>query len=406
MKQNLDTNVQVLPVAGVRVHTVAAGIRYQNRPDLVLFELAPGSHTAALFTQNAFCAAPVEVAKTHLRESMPRYWLINTGNANAGMGEQGREDALACCVAVAGLTQVKATEVLPFSTGVIAERLPIEPIVKSLPSLVDGLNVSGWSLAASGIMTTDTKPKGASRQFEVSGQTYTISGIAKGAGMIKPNMATMLAFLATDCSVAPSILQSILAQATAASFNRISVDGDTSTNDACVFAATGLAANQPIETEKGELYQVLLAQTVDLCQELAIELVKDGEGASKCVTIEVAQAMSEQEAAKVAYTIAESPLCKTAFFASDPNWGRILAAVGRAGVAKLAVEKVQIYLDSLPLATAGAVAPDYIESRAQQIMAQSAFKIRIELGRGDACYQVWTTDLSYDYVRINAEYRT
>ncbi len=398
--------MQVLPVSGVRVHTLAAGIRYENRPDLVLFELVPGSHTAALFTQNAFCAAPVEIAKAHLQQSMPRSWFINSGNANAGMGEQGRQDALACCEKVAALAEVSVTEVLPFSTGVIAERLPVEAIVNAVPALAAGLNDSGWLYAARGIMTTDSKPKAASRKFDVAGETFTISGIAKGAGMMKPNMATMLAFLATDVNVAPPILQSILAQAAAASFNRISVDGDTSTNDACVMAATGLAGNTLIDSAEGELYQALLTQTLDLCRELAIELVKDGEGATKCVTIEVVAAKHEEEAAKVAYAIAESPLCKTAFFASDPNWGRILAAVGRAGVDGLAVDKVHIYLDSLPLAAAGAVAPDYVESSAEKIMAQPAFHIRVELGRGDACYQVWTTDLSYDYVRINAEYRT
>jgi glutamate N-acetyltransferase/amino-acid N-acetyltransferase len=400
--------VAPLPVPGIRLATVAAGIKTPGRQDLVVMELAPGSCCAAVFTRNAFCAAPVTVARDNWRASgcKPRYLLVNTGNANAGTGERGLADARRCTEALAELTGLPAQAVLPFSTGVIGEPLPVQKIVEALPNAITGLRADGWLQAATGIMTTDTRPKAHSLQFSVQGRDYRLTGIAKGAGMIRPNMATMLAYLATDAAVSPALLQSLLVEAVELSFNRITVDGDTSTNDACVLVATGAAGNTVLEAADGELYQALREALQTLCVTLAQQLVRDGEGASKFVTVQVNGGRDPQECLDVAYTIAHSPLVKTALFASDPNWGRLLAAIGRAGLPELEVERVGVYLNDVLIAENGCRAASYSEEQGVAAMAPEEIVIRIELQRGAASETVWTTDFSYDYVRINAEYRS
>lgn len=390
------------PVAGVRLATVKAGIKKPDRRDLVLIELAAGSRCAAVFTQNRFCAAPVQVARRHLAAVTPRYLLINTGYANAGTGEQGLLDALTCCEAVAAAGGCAAQSVLPFSTGVIGEPLPVAKIEAAIPALLAGLDADGWEQAAHGIMTTDTVPKAVSRRTAAG---YCITGISKGAGMIRPNMATMLAFVATDAAVAPELLQRALEQAVAVSFNRITVDGDTSTNDACVLIATGRADAPAIERE-GQEYDAFVAELTAVCTELAQAIVRDGEGATRFITVDVRGAASVAEAEAVGFTIAESPLVKTALFAADPNWGRILAAVGRAGIDDLDVSRVELYLDDLRIAANGGRVSDYDEAAAAARIAKEEVTIGVRLGRGEAAASVWTCDLSYDYVRINADYRT
>jgi glutamate N-acetyltransferase/amino-acid N-acetyltransferase len=396
------------PVAGVRLGTVSAGVKTAGRRDLVLLEIAPGAHCAAVFTRNAFCAAPVTVARDHLSRCarQPRYLLINTGNANAGTGERGIADARASVQAVSDAAGVAPETVLPFSTGVIGEPLPVDRIAAAVPAALDALTPDGWADAAAGIMTTDTRPKGASARFSVDGVDYVVTGIAKGAGMIRPNMATMLAYLATDVAVAPDLLQAMLSASVERSFNRITVDGDTSTNDACVLVATGAAGNASLQAAEGALYAALLEALERVCVELAQGLVRDGEGASKFVAVQVNGARTEDEAVEVAYTIAHSPLVKTALFASDPNWGRLLAAIGRADVPELDVARVAVYLNDVLIAEHGCRAQSYTEEQGVAAMTPEEIEIRIELDRGPAQTTVWTTDFSYDYVRINAEYRT
>ncbi len=400
------SNAAVLPVAGLRLAAVSAGIKTPGRLDLVLLELAEGSSVAATFTRNAFCAAPVQVARDHLRSTAPRYFLVNTGNANAGTGEAGRVDALACCRALAETAAVAVESVLPFSTGVIGEPLPVSAITDALPAALAELADDQWPAAAEGIMTTDTRPKVASRQFELDGVTITLTGMAKGAGMIKPNMATMLGFLATDAAVAPGLLQHLWSDVVEHSFNRVTVDGDTSTNDAAMLVATGAAAHPEIADPADPRLPVLREALQSLALELAQALVRDGEGASKFVTVEVAQAASEAEALEVAYTIAHSPLVKTALFASDPNWGRLLAAIGRAEVADLDVDRVELRINGVLIAEAGGRAAGYTEQQGAAAMAPAEIHIQVLLQRGEESATVWTSDLSYDYVRINAEYRT
>jgi len=391
-------------VAGLRLGTTCAGVKYPDRRDLVVIEAAPGTRAAAVFTRNAFCAAPVIVARTHLATASPRYLLINTGNANAGTGRQGLVDAEATCQALAERTGCRPEEVLPFSTGVIGEPLPLFRLVTGLPGALAALRPEGWIEAAHGIMTTDTRPKWASRRLSVAGREVTVTGIAKGAGMICPDMATMLAFVATDAEVEPAVLQNILVGAVADSFNAITVDGDTSTNDALVLLATGQSgAVIPAADADCEHFT---AAVNEVCSELAQAIVRDGEGATKFITIRVEGGRDVAECRQVAYTIAHSPLVKTAFFASDPNWGRILAAVGRAGLAELAIDQVSIHLDEVCIVRAGGRAPEYTEAQGQAVMARPEITIRVELGRGAAAARIWTTDLSFDYVRINAEYRT
>ncbi len=399
---------ELFPVAGVELGTVSAGIKTPGRPDLVLLRLAPGTRCAGVFTRNAFRAAPVTVARDHLAAcgGEPRFLLVNTGNANAGTGDIGIEDARRCVEAVARLADVAPATVLPFSTGVIGERLPVDTITAAVPAALDALDDRGWTQAAEGILTTDTRPKGASVRFDCQGVTYTVTGIAKGAGMIRPDMATMLAYIATDADVAPALLQSILVDAVNVSFNRITVDGDTSTNDACMLLATGAAGNATLGSLDDPLYEPLFSAVEALCVELATGLVRDGEGASKFVTVQVNGGRSEQECLDVAYTIAHSPLVKTALFASDPNWGRLLAAIGRAGLADLDVDRVALYLNEVLIAQEGCRAVSYTEEQGVAAMAPEDIVVRVELDRGDSSATVWTSDFSYDYVRINAEYRT
>lgn len=392
------------PVSGIRLGTACAGIKKPGRRDLVIFEIAPGAHCAGVFTRNAFCAAPVIVAREHLAATMPRYLLINTGNANAGTGAQGLRDAQACCAALATLTGVTTREVLPFSTGVIGEPLPVARVTAGLAEALAQLDADGWALAAEGIMTTDTRPKSASRQLVLRNKTITVTGIAKGAGMIRPDMATMLAFIATDATLGAAGLQACLQQAVDASFNRISIDGDTSTNDACVLVASG-ASGVSIGADSAD-YAALCDAVSAVCVELAQAIVRDGEGATKFITIDVRGGRDVDECRLVAYAVAHSPLVKTAFFASDPNWGRILAAVGRAGVIELAIDRVAMYLDDVCIVRGGGRAADYQEADGQGVMQRENITVRIELGRGAAQTEVWTCDLSHEYVRINAEYRT
>jgi len=392
------------PVAGVRVATAQAGIKKPGRRDAVLFELDPASTVAGVFTLNQFCAAPVQVAKRHLALAAPRYLLVNTGNANAGTGESGRRDAEACCAAVAELFGCPPEQVLPFSTGVIGEPLPTSKIIAALPSLRDGLSESGWEEAAHGIMTTDTRPKIASTRLDIDGRAVHITGIAKGAGMIKPNMATMLAYIATDAAVAQPHLQELLRQCADRSFNRITVDGDTSTNDACMLVASG--GSGVVMAPGSAAFERFCEAMATVFIELAQGLVRDGEGATKFVSVVVNGGATGDECAKVAYAVAESPLVKTALFASDPNWGRILAAIGRAGVESLDVDKVRVSLNGTCIAEHGGRSPTYTEAAGQAAMEQTEIEIAIDLARGEASTTVWTTDLGYDYVKINAEYRT
>jgi len=395
-----------LSVGGLRLATVAAGVRYPNRPDLVLLEAAPGSRCAAVFTRNAFCAAPVHLAREHLSTAAPRYLLVNTGNANAGTGAAGLADARACTAAVADAAGVTAAEVLPFSTGVIGEPLPVAPITAAVPRLLKGLAADGWADAGRGIMTTDTRPKVCSARVTIGGATITVTGMAKGAGMLRPDMATMLAFIATDAAVAQPVLDAVLRAAVDRSFHRISVDGDTSTNDACVLLATGAAGNDELVDGDSEDARALAEAVGDVCVQLAQGLVRDGEGASKFVTVSVSGGRDSDECLAVAFTIAHSPLVKTALFASDPNWGRLLAAIGRAGIADLDVETVSVRLNDVLIAEGGCRAASYTEEAGAAAMAAPDIRIDVNLGRGGARETVWTSDFSYDYVRINAEYRT
>ncbi|KAA1173135.1 bifunctional glutamate N-acetyltransferase/amino-acid acetyltransferase ArgJ [Marinobacter salinexigens] len=393
------------PVAGVRLGIASAGIKKPGRKDVVVFELAPESRVAGIFTRNQFCAAPVTLSRKHLASASPRYLLINTGNANAGTGDQGMADALACCQALATNAGVDVEAVLPYSTGVIGEPLPVAKIVAALPEALANTSEDRWTEAASGIMTTDTRPKGASCQFELDGHTVTISGISKGAGMIRPNMATMLGFIATDARIEPSVLQDLASELGEKSFNRITIDGDTSTNDACMLIASGQYDGPEINADSPALPKLRDAlQKIYL--ELAHAIVRDGEGATKFVTIAVTGARAQQEALDVAYTVAHSPLVKTALFASDPNWGRILAAVGRAGVQGLDLNALEIFLGDVCLVRNGGRAEDYSEERGQSVMDQEEITISIDLKRGDVSETVWTCDFSHDYVTINAEYRT
>lgn len=405
MAVNLPPLPELHPVAGIRLGTARANIRKPNRRDLVVIECAPGTQAAAVFTNNRFCAAPVTLARAHLAQTLPRALVINTGFANAGTGAEGEDDARRSCAALAAALGCAAQEVLPFSTGVIGERLPVERVIAGLPECLGALSDRGWDDAAHGIMTTDTLPKGSSRRVQIEGQTVTVTGIAKGSGMICPNMATLLAFVATDAAVPHAVLQQALSAAADESFNRISVDGDTSTNDACMLLATGKSGVQ-ISAAQGAMYEAFYAAVRAVLAELAQAIVRDAEGATKFITIEVVQGASQADCLEVAYTIAHSPLVKTAFFASDPNWGRILAAVGRARIPQLHVDRVAIHLDEVCIVRHGARAPEYREAQGQAVMAKAEIRVRVELGNGTASARLWTCDLSHDYVRINAEYRS
>lgn len=393
------------PVPGFELGIASAGIKRPGRKDVVVMRCAEGSTVAGVFTTNAFCAAPVILCKKRFLGPI-RYLLTNTGNANAGTGEPGLSNASAVCAMLATLAGVDESQVLPYSTGVIGEPLPVAKIEAALPAALANLGVDNWAEAAAGIMTTDTQPKGASRQFVHDGVTVTVTGISKGAGMIKPNMATMLGYIATDAKVAQGVLQDLLRDAANKSFNRITIDGDTSTNDSCTLVATGQAALPEITQASGALFGALKQAVIEVSMELAQAIVRDGEGATKFVTVQVNGGATHQECLNVGYAVAHSPLIKTALFASDPNWGRILAAVGYAGVPNLDVSKIDVFLDEVCIASRGCRAASYTEDQGARVMAQAEITIRIELGRGDASETIWTTDLSHEYVKINAEYRT
>ena len=393
------------PVPGFELGIASAGIKRPGRKDVVVMRCAEGSRVAGVFTLNAFCAAPVILSKQRVQGAV-RYLLTNTGNANAGTGAPGLAAAERTCAKLAELAGVDASAVLPFSTGVIGEPLPVEKIEGALQAALDDLSENNWAQAATGIMTTDTLPKGASRQFQHDGVTVTVTGISKGAGMIRPNMATMLGYIATDAKVAPAVLKDLLLDGANKSFNRITIDGDTSTNDCCMLIATG-KANLPEVTEaSGALFEALKKAVFEVCMDVAQAIVRDGEGATKFVTVQVNGGGNHQECLDVGYAVAHSPLIKTALFASDPNWGRILAAVGRAGVPALDVSLIDVYLDDVCIASQGGRSPSYTEAQGVKVMAQEEITIRIELGRGQCSETIWTTDLSHEYVKINAEYRT
>lgn len=396
----------LLAVAGIKLGIASAGIKKVDHPDLVLIELAEGTITSAVYTQNAFCAAPVILAKQHQSQANPRYLLINSGNANAGTGEAGLDAAKQCCQAVADITNSNSTTVLPFSTGVIGQPLPVDKIKQAMPNAVNCLSVDNWFDAAYAIMTTDTIAKAISKQVAIDGINITVTGMAKGSGMIRPDMATMLAYIATDAAVEQVVLDEMLTRAVAQSFNRITVDGDTSTNDACLLMATAQASNSLITEFDSDAAQTLYQVIAEISQQLAHAIIRDGEGATKFVEVKVQQGVDAAECRQAAYTIAHSPLVKTALFASDPNWGRILAAVGRAGIEDFNLSKVALYLDDVCIVERGEPSPSYTEEKGQQIMDKEEFIITVELGRGEAEDTVWTCDFSYDYVKINAEYRT
>lgn len=406
MAVGIEKTLELHPVKGFRLGIASAGIKKPGRRDIVLMEVPVDSTVAAVFTRNQFCAAPVVLAKKHLTSgSLIRYFLVNTGNANAGTGKLGLQAASACCAALAEKVQVDTESVLPFSTGVIGEPLPVDKVISALDAALEDLDENHWLEAAHGIMTTDTRPKGHSVVIEHQGEHITITGISKGSGMIMPNMATMLGYVATDAIIDENLLQRLLSQTNEQSFNRITVDGDTSTNDACMLVATGQSGIEVTDLEPA-LMDKFVAGLRDVMLELAHAIVRDGEGATKFVEVRVEHASTADEALSVAYTIAHSPLVKTALFASDPNWGRILACVGRAGVHHLDVEEVNIWLDDVAIVHQGGRADSYTEELGQSVMNREEILIRVSLNRGQVSESVWTTDLSHDYVKINAEYRS
>jgi len=410
IKPTADNNsLNLLPINGIKLGTTCANIKQANKKDLVIIELSKSTTTAAVFTQNQFCAAPVQISKQHLQKSNPRYLLINTGNANAGTGQQGLTDAKKSCAMLALNAKCVESEILPFSTGVIGENLAMDKILMGIPKAFNNLSDSSqsWTDAAHGIMTTDTVAKGQSSQFDVGGKTITITGIAKGSGMIRPDMATMLAYIGTDAKIEKKLLQQCLQTAVDGSFNRITVDGDTSTNDSCLLFATGESGVELTSDNKQE-FQSKLNQ---LFEDLAKDMIRDGEGATKLITVKITNGDTEQECLDLAYLIAHSPLVKTAFFANDPNWGRLLAVVGRCGIHDLNLTNIKIYLDDLCIVSDGGRDSGYTESVAQKIMDQVEITVTVDLARQKANNEIneatiWTCDFSTDYVRINAEYRT
>jgi len=405
----VPVSADLKPVAGIELGYAEAGVRKANRKDLLVLKLAPGATVAGVFTLNRFCAAPVQVCKAHLAQvdatQAIRALVINTGNANAGTGEAGLANANATCAALAGLLDCSPQQILPFSTGVILEPLPVDRITAGLPQAIANLRADNWFNAAESIMTTDTQPKAASRTVTIAGKSVTLTGISKGAGMIKPNMATMLGFLAFDAKVPQAILNQLVKDAADKSFNCITIDGDTSTNDSFMLIATG-AGELEITSAASPEYAALAEAVTAISQHLAQQIIRDGEGATKFITVTVEDGRSVEECRKIAYSIAHSPLVKTAFFASDPNLGRILAAIGYAGVDDLDVSQLNMYLDDVWVAKHGGRNPDYQEADGQRVMKQSEITVRVKLARGNAAATVWTCDLSHDYVSINADYRS
>jgi len=414
MPVNLNQPVaaKLLPIAGVSLGIAAANIKREKRKDLLVMQLCEGARVAGVFTKNRFCAAPVVVAREHLARAAVegsggiRALLVNTGNANAGTGEQGMRDARTCCAALAGLLGCKAAQILPFSTGVIMEPLPVARIAAGLPGAVANMRADNWLDAAEAIMTTDIVAKAISRQVSIDGATVTITGIAKGSGMIHPNMATMLGYIATDAAIAQPLLQAMVSEAANRSFNCITVDGDTSTNDALMLIATGKSSLPEVTSAGSTACKALQKAITEVAIHLAQAIVRDGEGATKFITVRVEGGRDEAECKQIGYAIAHSPLVKTAFFASDPNLGRILAAIGYAGVDDLDVDRLKLYLDEVLVAEHGGRATSYREEDGQRVMQQSDISIRVVLDRGAANATLWTCDFSYDYVKINASYRS
>jgi glutamate N-acetyltransferase / amino-acid N-acetyltransferase len=395
------------PVAGVQLGVTMAGVRKANRRDLTVVLLAPGSSVAGVFTRNRFCAAPVQICRDHLAAGpAKRAIVINTGNANAGTGDDGLVRARSVCIALAQALDIAPEEVLPFSTGVIMETLPSERILAGLPAALAAAKPDNWAEAAAGIMTTDTLPKAASQQVVLAGKTVTVTGISKGAGMIRPNMATMLGFVATDAAIDPALLQPLVTEAANRSFNRITIDGDTSTNDSFLLIATHQAGNPTITALDSADGQALRDAVVAVSQQLAQAIVRDGEGATKFITVRIDGGRTEDECLQAAYAIAHSPLVKTAFFASDPNLGRILAAVGYAGIADLDQTLIDLHLDDVHVVHQGGRRAEYREEDGQRVMQQAEITVRVGLNRGDATATVWTCDFSHEYVTINADYRS
>ena len=413
MAVGLKDPSDLINVSGVRIATVAACLRYKGRDDMVLLEIAEGSNVAALFTLNKYCAAPVIVAKEHIAQAPIRALLINAGNANAGTGHQGIDNARQSCAAVAELLNFSPQQVLPFSTGVIGEQLPLDAMLDSVPKLVDGLSApavesleSSWLSAAKAIMTTDTLPKATSRLVEIDGHTITITGTAKGSGMICPNMATMLSYVATDADIDAHLLKSLLSKANAASFNRITVDSDTSTNDALVLIATAKSQAAKISSEDSTAAETFYLALEQVLIDLATAVVRDGEGATKFVRVEVMGGATTSDCEAIAYSIAHSPLVKTALFASDPNWGRILAAIGKAPIERLELDKIDIHISGVSIIESGEPAESYTEADGKKVFEQEDITISVDLNLGSANYHVWTSDLSHEYVSINADYRS
>ena len=403
MPVNLQAPTSLLPVKGIALSAVEANIRYKDRNDLVLIKMSEGGTATGVFTLNKFCAAPVTLCRQHLSENTsPRYLLINAGNANAGTGEQGFNNAKKTCAILASLDNLSRNDILPFSTGVIGEQLPIAPFEASLPQAIEQLAEDNWILAAEGIMTTDTVAKGVSKQITIDGKIITITGIAKGSGMIEPNMATLLAYVACDAGVEAELLQQVLNEAVADSFNAITVDADTSTNDSLVLLASGQSGAVITEENRSDFQQAVNA----VCQQLAQAIIRDAEGATKFVTIEVESAPNRDYAREIAYTVARSPLVKTALFASDPNWGRLLMAIGRSNVDDLDVSKLSLWLGDTQLLASGEPLENYTEAQGQIEMDKEEITIRIALNVGDTSARIWTSDLSHEYVTINAEYRS
>ncbi|QWD79974.1 bifunctional glutamate N-acetyltransferase/amino-acid acetyltransferase ArgJ [Polynucleobacter sp. MWH-Spelu-300-X4] len=396
---------ELKPVTGLRLGHAHAGIRKANRKDVLVLELAEGSSVAGVFTKNRFCAAPVSICREHLKSGLPiRALVVNTGNANAGTGEPGYQNAIKTCDELAQLMGLKREQVLPFSTGVILEPLPVDKLVAALPAAIGNLQADNWFNAAESIMTTDTQPKAASIEVMIDGKAITLTGISKGAGMIHPNMATMLGYVATDAQVSQDLLQALTTEAADVSFNAITIDGDTSTNDSFIVMATGVSGVQI--PASGEQYETFRQALIKLSQTLAQMIVRDGEGATKFITIQIEGGKTNEECKQVAEAIAHSPLVKTAFFASDPNLGRILAAIGYAGITDLDVSQVQLWLDDVWVAKNGGRNPDYKEEDGQAVMKKSEIVVRAHLGRGSASQTIWTCDLSHEYVSINADYRS
>ncbi|MEO8003352.1 MAG: bifunctional glutamate N-acetyltransferase/amino-acid acetyltransferase ArgJ [Betaproteobacteria bacterium] len=403
---SLPDPASLLAIKGVQLGITEAGIRKANRKDLLIMVLAPGARVAGVFTRNRFCAAPVTLAKANLQKGSVRALLVNTGCANAGTGDDGMLRAQQTCAEVARLLGCEADEVLPFSTGVIMEPLPVDRIAAGLPRCIDNLAEGNWAQAATAIMTTDTVAKACSRKVEIGGHIVSITGIAKGSGMIRPNMATMLGFIATDATVDPKLLQQATAYATERTFNCVTVDGDTSTNDSLIVVATGQGGGVEIGKSDSPEFKLFLDAITEVAEFLAQALVRDGEGATKFITIQIDGGMNETECRKVGYAIAHSPLVKTAFFASDPNLGRILAAIGYAGIDDLDVGKVDLYLDDVMVAQSGGRSPSYREEDGQRIMKQQEITVKVKLNRGSSNATLWTCDLSHEYVSINADYRS